>query len=97
MIVTIRSSSSVESSPALRSLVLLTEVRAPFVQIHVRLKLALSLQDANLLDDHVGVASTDALDAGQREHDLLFAVDIGVEETENVLEGVLVGDDESHG
>ena len=49
------------------------------------------------LDDHVRVSSTDTLDFSQREHDFVFSVDVGVEETEDVLECILVGDDESHG
>lgn len=50
-----------------------------------------------LLDDYVGVSSSDTFDFGQCKHDLVLSVDIGVEETEDVLECVLVGYDESHG
>lgn len=35
--------------------------------------------DIGLLADQVGVTATDTLDLGQRVHDLLFAVNIGVE------------------
>ena len=42
--------------------------------------------DIGLLADQVGVAATDTLDLGQGVHDLLLTLNIGVEETQNVLE-----------
>ena len=39
-----------------------------------------------LLADQVGVTATDTLDLGQGVHDLLLAVNIGVEQTKDVLE-----------
>lgn len=42
--------------------------------------------DVGLLADDVGVAAADTLDGGEREHDLLLAIDVGVEQTQDVLE-----------
>ena len=42
--------------------------------------------DIGLLAHEVGVSTTDTLDLSQGEHDLVLAVDIGVEQTENVLD-----------
>ena len=42
--------------------------------------------DIGLLADKVGVTATDTLDLGQRVHDLLLAVNIGVEQTQDELE-----------
>jgi hypothetical protein len=42
--------------------------------------------DIGLLADQVGVAATDTLDLGQGVHDLLLAIDVGVEETEDELD-----------
>lgn len=39
-----------------------------------------------LLADQVGVTTTNTLDLGQGVHDFLFAIDVGVEQTDNVLE-----------
>lgn len=44
--------------------------------------------DIGLLADQVGVAATDTLDLGQGVHDLLLAIDVGVEQTDDVLEAV---------
>ena len=54
--------------------------------------------DVGLFADQVGVSATNTLDLGQCIHDFAFTVNIGVEETENVLE-LLVGfrNDERHG
>lgn len=84
MMVTIRSSSSVVSSPALDNGIVRYEylvkweieskpkgVNTPFVQV-----------DIGLLAHQVGVAASDTLDLGQGVHDLLLTVDIGVEKTE---------------
>jgi hypothetical protein len=38
-----------------------------------------------LLADQVGVSSSNTLDLGQGDHDLSSTLDVGVEETENVL------------
>ena len=56
----------------------------PFVQV-----------DISLLADQVGVAASDTLDLGQGVHDLLFAIDVGVEETKDELEVRLLSADES--
>jgi hypothetical protein len=50
---------------------------------------ALGKIDIGLLADQVGVSATDTLDLGQGVHDLLFSIDIGVQQTNNVLEAVL--------
>lgn len=42
--------------------------------------------DIGLLADQVGVTTTNTLDLGQGVHDLLLAVNIGVEQTQDVLE-----------
>lgn len=39
-----------------------------------------------LLADQVGIAAADTLDPGQGVHNLLLAVDIGVQQSQNVLE-----------
>jgi len=89
MIVTIRSSSSVVSSPALETVVreLSEEVVGPscvpLVQVHI-----------GFLADQVGVTATDTLDLGQGVHDLLLSVDIGVEKTKDELEVRLFAADE---
>ena len=41
--------------------------------------------DIGLLADQVGVSATDTLDFGQSVHNFPLTVDIGVEETQNVL------------
>jgi hypothetical protein len=41
--------------------------------------------DIGLLADQVGVTSSDTLDSGKRVHDLLFALDVGVKETQDLL------------
>ena len=47
-----------------------------------------------LLEDDVGVPATDSLDGGHGEHDVALAVNVGVHDTQNVLE---VGwDDQRH-
>lgn len=42
--------------------------------------------DVSLLEDEVGEATTDTLDRGERVHDLLPALDVCVENTQDVLE-----------
>ena len=49
---------------------------SPFVEI-----------DIGLFADQVGISSSNTFDLGQSEHDFTRALDIGVEETENVLNG----------
>ena len=51
----------------------------PLVQINI-----------GLLANQIGVATTDTLYAGQGVHDLLFAIDVGVEETKNELDYMTV-------
>lgn len=41
--------------------------------------------DIGLFAHKVGVAATDTLDLGQGIHDLALAIDVGVEQTQNVL------------
>ena len=41
--------------------------------------------DIGLLADNVGVTATNTLDLGQGVHDLALAINVGVEETQNVL------------
>jgi hypothetical protein len=48
--------------------------RAPLVQI-----------DISLFADQIGVSATDTLDFGQGVHDLPLSVDIGVQQTQDVL------------
>jgi hypothetical protein len=47
---------------------------------------ALAEIDIGLLADQVGVAATDTLDLGQGVHDLLFSIDVRVQQTDDVLE-----------
>lgn len=54
---------------------------APLVDVHL-----------GLLAADVGEAAADTPDGGQREHDLLLAVDVGVQHTQNVLK--LIGGDQ---
>lgn len=49
---------------------------------------ALAEVDIGLLADQVGVSATDTLDLGQGVHDLLLAIDVRVQQTDNVLEAV---------
>jgi hypothetical protein len=79
--VTIRSSSSDVISPAL-FLVRFEPFRwgkagacVPFVQVNIR-----------LLADQVGISSAHPLDLRQGVHDLLLAIDVGVEKTEDELD-----------
>ena len=56
----------------------------PLIQVHI-----------GFLANQVGVTASNALDLGEGVHDLLLAIDIGVEETENELEVRLLPRDES--
>ena len=49
-----------------------------------------------LLADQVGVTATDTLDLGQGVHDLLLAIDVGVQKTQDELEVRLLSRDERH-
>jgi len=51
--------------------------------------------DVGLLADDVGEAAADTLDGGEREHDLLLAIHVGVEQTQDVLE--VLPRDQRHG
>jgi hypothetical protein len=51
-----------------------SELDLPLVEINI-----------GLLADQVGVSSSNTLDLGQGDHDLSSTLDVGVEETENVL------------
>lgn len=46
--------------------------------------------DIGLLADQVGVTATDTSDLGQGVHDLLLAIDVRVQQTDDVLEAVQV-------
>ena len=48
--------------------------------------LPLAEVDIGLLADYVRVSSSDSLDLGEGEDDLSLSIDVGVEETQNVLE-----------
>jgi hypothetical protein len=52
--------------------------------------------NVGLLADQVGVTATNTLDLGQGDHDLLLAVNIGVEQTQDVLEVRLLVGHERH-
>ena len=82
MIVTIRSSSSEFSSPALRSQGFVSQ-KEPVEQWTQYIPLV--EVDIGLFADKVGVATTDTLDLSQGVHDLALAINVGVEETQNVL------------
>lgn len=81
--VTIRSSSSVVISPALWPKV---SPRFSFIPGEIWCDQPLVQVDIGFLADQVGVATADTLDAGQGVHDLLLAIDVGVEKTKDVLD-----------
>lgn len=54
----------------------------PLVQVHI-----------SFFADQVGVTASDTLDLGEGVHDLLLAIDVGVEETKNELEVRLLSRD----
>ena len=70
--------SSLESSPALHS---------KHYRMHV---LPLVNINFSLLANSSGKTTTNTLDGGKGIHDLLLTVNVGVENTENVLEFTLV-------
>merc|ERR1719365_176768 len=47
---------------------------------------ALAEGNVGLLQDDVGITSTDTLDGGQRKHNIGFSLNVGVENTKNMLE-----------
>ena len=47
--------------------------------------------DIGLLAANVGVTTTDTFDGGQGVHDLVLSINVGVENTQDVLESFLVG------
>ena len=49
---------------------------------------ALAEIDIGLLADQVGVSATDTRDLGQGVHDLLLAIDVCVQQTDDVLEAM---------
>ena len=51
--------------------------------------------DLSLLAHHVGEAATNTLDGGHSEWDLVAPIDVGVKNTQNMLE-LILGKDESH-
>ena len=56
---------------------------APFIEINV-----------GFLANEIGIATSDALNLSQGVHDLLFAIDVCVEQTQNELEvGLFPGDE----
>lgn len=62
------------------------EVTGALLQVNVR-----------LLADNVGVSSTNTTNLGQRIHDLTLSIDVGVEQTQNVLELLVgLGNDQRH-
>ena len=46
--------------------------------------------DISLLAHQVGISATDTLDSGQGIHNLLLAIDVGVEETQDELNCALL-------
>ena len=102
---TMRSSSSEVSSPALqekrismqRSMFLLSAFTSAFAtKFWIGGPLPLVEINISLLADQVGVATADTLDLGQGVHDLLLSLNIGVEQTQNELEGRLLSGDKRH-
>jgi hypothetical protein len=80
MMVTIRSSSSEVSSPALYYTV------SCYSRHHIQsVYLPLVKIDISLLADQVRVTTSDTLYLGQGVHDLLLPLDIGIEKTQNEL------------
>ncbi len=55
-----------------------SQPRAPLVEV-----------DLSLLADNVGETAPNTADGCQGKHDLLLAIDVGIEHTQNVLEAVL--------
>ena len=81
MMVTRRSSSSELSSPALE-----TANNQPTNSPHTFYNDAPLVQiDVRLLTNDVGVSPTNTLDLSQGVHNLAFSIDVGVQQTENVL------------
>lgn len=81
MMVTRRSSSSELSSPAL--VMVNCEQKVPLCEF--RNYVPLGQINVGLLADDVGVSPAHTLDLGQCVHDLALSIDVGVQQTENVL------------
>jgi len=58
--------------------------------IRVELSGALGKVDIGLLAHDVRVSPSDTLDLGQSVHDLALSIDVGVQQTENVLERLVL-------
>lgn len=93
MMVTMRSSSSDVMSPALLHVSILQAVHetrdgdryAPLVEVHI-----------GFFANQVGVSTSDAFYLGQSVHDLLLAIDVGVEKAKDELEVRLLPGDERY-
>ena len=81
MMVTRRSSSSELSSPAL--VMVNCEQKIPLFGFGN--DVPLGQINVGLLADDVGIPPTNTLDLGQCVHDLALSIDVGVQQTENVL------------
>jgi hypothetical protein len=75
MMVTIRSSSSEVSSPALFISKFSKIIYSPLVKVHI-----------GLLAHQVRIPPADTLYLGEGVHDLVLAIDVGVEQTQDELE-----------
>jgi hypothetical protein len=53
--------------------------------------------DISLFDDDVCISAANSPDFCQGEHDFVLSINVRVEETQDVLECILVWDNESHG
>lgn len=79
---------SFHTQPAITSFSCISHPRSKTLQSRqvVCMNVPLAEVDIGLLADQVGVTTTNTLDLGQGVHDLLLAVNIGVEQTQDVLE-----------
>ena len=96
MMVTIRSSSSDVMSPALydeRSAQALEKLQGPMAGLGAPPLVEIYI---GFLTHEVGVTAPDTLNFGQGVHDLLFSIDVGVEETKDELEIRLLSRDERY-
>jgi len=75
----------------------LHDIHDSFELVRVQVTSALLQIDIGLFADNVGVTTTHALDFSQSVLDLALAINVGIEETQNVLELlVLLRDHERH-
>lgn len=79
--VTIRSSSSEVSSPALLNHVSLRGLIMLLLMVEI---IPLVQVDIGLLANQVGITATDTLDLGQGVHNLLLSIDVGVQKTQDL-------------